>query len=55
VTELEKNTYDVRLTFLWPVLPNGQLADTAQKQVMRTVLAGTWDTNNFFTASQFAP
>ena len=53
--ELEKNTYDVRLTLLWPVLPNDELADTAQKQVMRTVISGTWDTNNFFTPLEFAP
>jgi type II secretory pathway pseudopilin PulG len=52
-TELEKNTFDVRLTFLWPVLPNGELADPAQKVVMRTVVSGSWDGGNRFTSSDF--
>ncbi len=55
VTALTNNTFDVRLTFLWPVLPNGELADTAQKQVMRTVISGRWDPINIFTPAEFTP
>lgn len=51
--ELEKNTFDVRLTFLWPVLPSGELSDVAQKIVMRTVLSGSWDGGNRFTPTDF--
>jgi type II secretory pathway pseudopilin PulG len=50
---ISTNTYDVRLTFLWPVLPNGELADPAQKLVMRTVISGSWDGGNRFTSSDF--
>jgi hypothetical protein len=53
--DVERNTYDVRLTFLWPVLPNGELAEPAQKQVLRTVITGIWDPTNLFNPTEFAP
>jgi len=56
--EMERYTYDVRLTFLWPVLPNGELAAPAQKQVFRTVIAGRWEGPpgaQLFNPGEFAP
>lgn len=45
---IETNSYEVRLVFLWPLLPNStNLAAVSQKQVFRTLIAGRWDTNEF--------
>jgi len=38
VTNFQLNLHDVRLTFLWPVLPNGKLG--TGRQVYRTMVAG---------------
>ena len=40
---LVANLYDIRLTFQWPVFPNGQLG--GGRQVFRTSVAGTFLTN----------
>jgi type II secretory pathway pseudopilin PulG len=40
VTNLQLNVHDVRLTFLWPVLPNGKLSDKPNRQVYRTMVSG---------------
>jgi type II secretory pathway pseudopilin PulG len=38
VRTMQNNMYDVRLTFLWPVLPNGKIG--SGRQVYRTMVAG---------------
>jgi hypothetical protein len=38
VTNFQANLHDVRLTFLWPVLPSGRLG--SGRQVYRTMVAG---------------
>ena len=40
VQVLQLNVHDVRLTFLWPILPNGKLSDKANRQVYRTMVVG---------------
>ncbi len=37
---LQDNLYDLRLTFRWPLLPNGDVPDTGGRQVFRTMLGG---------------
>lgn len=54
LTVLTNSTYDVRLTFFWPVLPTGELAEPAQKQVFRTVMSGSYS-NGFFNSTEFVP
>jgi hypothetical protein len=41
---LQKNLFEMRLTFRWPVLPNGQLG--GGKQVFRSSVAATYLTNS---------
>lgn len=54
-TNLVNNTFEVRLVFLWPLIPNStNLALSPQKHVMRTLISGTW-TNGMFNLSQFQP
>jgi type II secretory pathway pseudopilin PulG len=38
VTNLQANLHDLRLTFLWPMLPNGKVGNG--RQVYRTMVAG---------------
>jgi prepilin-type N-terminal cleavage/methylation domain-containing protein len=38
--ELQANLYELRLTFLWPMLPNGQLPGRPAHQTFRTLIAG---------------
>lgn len=40
INNLQANLHDVRLTFLWPVLPNGSLPQSPERQVFRTLVAG---------------
>ena len=40
VQNFQTNLHDIRLTFLWPMLPNGKLADRASRQVYRTMISG---------------
>jgi type II secretory pathway pseudopilin PulG len=40
VRNLQTNLHDVRLTFLWPVLPNGKVG--SGRQVYRTMVAGRY-------------
>jgi prepilin-type N-terminal cleavage/methylation domain-containing protein len=37
---LTGNLYELRLTFLWPVLPNGQLPSRPARQTYRALIAG---------------
>jgi len=39
VQTMQTNLHDVRLTFLWPVLPNGKIGSS--RQVYRTMVAGS--------------
>ena len=39
VTNFQNNLHDLRLTFLWPVLPNGKVGNG--RQVYRTMVAGS--------------
>ena len=49
-----KHEFDVRLIFLWPVLPNGILADSPQRQIMRSQITGVYDpTNGVFNLAEF--
>jgi hypothetical protein len=41
---LQKNTFEMRLTFRWPVLPNGQVG--AGRQVFRSSFAGSYLTSS---------
>ena len=45
---LQANLHELRLTFLWPQLPNGNLPLRAWRQTYRTLIAGqlTWTTNS---------
>jgi prepilin-type N-terminal cleavage/methylation domain-containing protein len=38
--ELSANLHDLRLTFLWPILPNGQLPSRPARQTFRTLVPG---------------
>ena len=40
VNNLQANLHDVRLTFRWPVLPNGNIPDNADRQIFRSMVAG---------------
>ena len=40
VNNLQTNLHDVRLTFRWPLLPNGNLPQNANRQIFRTMAAG---------------
>jgi hypothetical protein len=40
VNTLQANLHDVRLTFRWPLLPNGNLPQNADRQIFRTMVAG---------------
>ena len=54
VSNFQNNLRDVRLTFLWPLLPNGKLGDG--RQVYRTMVAGSIinePTNNIIRNSPF--
>jgi len=54
VTNFQKNLHDVRLTFLWPVLPSGKIGDG--RQVYRTMAGGSIvneGTNNVTSYSPF--
>ena len=54
VTNFQKNLHDVRLTFLWPVLPSGKIGDG--RQVYRTMAGGSIvneGTNNVTPYSPF--
>jgi prepilin-type N-terminal cleavage/methylation domain-containing protein len=44
-TNLEANLHELRLTFLWPQLPNGQLPPQPPHQTYRTMIAGQIVTN----------
>ena len=47
VSNLQANLHDVRLTFRWPLLPNGNLPQNAQRQIFRTMVSGQlWRTND---------
>jgi prepilin-type N-terminal cleavage/methylation domain-containing protein len=37
---LQTNLHELRLTFLWPILPNGQLPSRPARQTFRTLIAG---------------
>ncbi len=45
---LQANLYELRLTFLWPQLPNGNLSPSSTHQTYRTLVAGqlAWTTNS---------
>jgi type II secretory pathway pseudopilin PulG len=40
VNKLQANLHDIRLTFRWPLLPNGNLPQNANRQIFRTMVAG---------------
>jgi hypothetical protein len=40
VNNLQANLHDIRLTFRWPLLPNGNLPQNANRQIFRTMVAG---------------
>src|SRR5262249_5956355 len=40
LNNLQANLHDIRLTFRWPLLPNGNLPQTASRQIFRTMVAG---------------
>ena len=40
VINLLSNLHDIRLTFRWPLLPNGNLPQNANRQIFRTMVAG---------------
>lgn len=50
---LRPHLYEVRLALYWPVMPNGIVADTARRQVFRTMVSGQVDTNGFLDTSRF--
>ena len=54
-TNLEANLHELRLTFLWPQLPNGQLPPQPPHQTYRTMIAGrsspTWMRGRFYIFS----
>jgi type II secretory pathway pseudopilin PulG len=54
---IEKNTYELRLVFLWPLKPySSQVADVSQKQVFRTLISGRWDDlEGQFKVAEFVP
>jgi hypothetical protein len=52
--DLARNLYEVRLALYWPVvLATGVVPDGAHRQVFRTVVSGTVDTNGFLNTSTF--
>jgi type II secretory pathway pseudopilin PulG len=40
VNQLQANLHDIRLTFRWPLLPNGNLPQNANRQIFRSMVAG---------------
>jgi type II secretory pathway pseudopilin PulG len=40
VANLQKNLHELRLTFLWPILPSGSLPARPSRQTFRTLVAG---------------
>ncbi len=50
---LSSNLFEIRLALYWPVTPQGKLADSARRQVFRTVVSGSVDTNGFLNTSVF--
>jgi hypothetical protein len=40
VTNLQANLHDIRLTFRWPLLPNGNLPQNADRLIFRSMVAG---------------
>jgi type II secretory pathway pseudopilin PulG len=56
-TQLNSNLHELRLTFLWPVLPNGNLPARPLQATFRTLVAGqvaqdSGDTNLYFYQPQ---
>ena len=48
INNLQANLHDLRLTFFWPVLPNGSLPQSPERQIFRTMVAGElMGTNEF--------
>jgi prepilin-type N-terminal cleavage/methylation domain-containing protein len=49
VDNLQANLHELRLTFLWPVLPNGNLPSSPARQTFRALVAGQIapSTNNY--------
>jgi hypothetical protein len=37
---LQENLHELRLTFFWPILPNGSLPSRPSRQTFRTLVAG---------------
>ena len=57
---LTNNLWEVRLVFLWPLVPspNGppRVADIANRHVLRTLISGRYDfTNSLFILSEYEP
>ena len=50
---LAENLFEVRLAFYWPVTPIGETAANARRQVFRTLVSGSVDTNGFLNTSVF--
>ncbi len=52
--ELANNLYEVRLAFYWPIVPaTGAVPDGARREVFRTLVSGSVDTNGFLNTSAF--
>jgi type II secretory pathway pseudopilin PulG len=51
-TVLADQVWEVRLRFAWPVLANNQLANEANRYVVRTLVSG-WHTNGYLYAQQY--
>jgi len=52
---LQRNLYEVRLTFQWPLMPNGTVGNG--RKVFRSLLSGSFETNDmgyFFDAGAYA-
>jgi prepilin-type N-terminal cleavage/methylation domain-containing protein len=52
---LGRHLYEVRLALYWPITPKNQVADGARRQVFRTLMSGTVDTNGVFNTALFKP
>lgn len=52
-TNFVESLYEVRLALFWPVTPTGATADNARRQVFRTMVSGSVDTNGFLNTSVF--
>ena len=51
VSNLQANLHDLRLTFRWPLLPNGDVGP--ERQVFRTMVAGQLQATNDFGVPQY--